>query len=96
MKKRPMCVALVILIAGIILFYPFCRESASLAEDGKRKTVLCQVEGIAGDGESIVVFDVSAKSKLKVHQKKGKNLFSNFFEKIKKPASTGFTYLGGQ
>lgn len=77
MKKRPICAALVILIVVIVLFYPFCRESDSLAEDGKRKTVLCQVEGIAGDGESIVVFDVSSKSKLKVYQKNGRNLFSN-------------------
>lgn len=81
MRERPLCAALVILIAGIFLFYR-PGESQPPAEDNRGEEITCQVKEMSGDGSSIVVTDVVSEQELscrclKVYEKKGGNLFQN-------------------
>lgn len=81
MRERPLCVALVIIIAGIILLYRPGEGQLPSGDSGEEE-IICQVKEMSGDGNSIVVTDVVSERSLpcrclKVYQKKGGNLFQN-------------------
>lgn len=84
MGRRPLCVALVTVIMLILLCYHRISGDSECIYKGEAKTLICQVEGISGQGESqsLTVCDVmengtSFCSRIRVYQKKDADLFSD-------------------
>lgn len=61
MRKRPLCVALVIVIAGILLWHVLMPEDTGGEYKGEKKHLICQVTEISGQGDriSLTVEDVT-------------------------------------
>ncbi len=64
MLRRPLCVALVITVAAIILFYGHGRRGSERIYRGESKRLRCQVEEINGQGDkqNLTVCDVTDES----------------------------------
>jgi len=83
-ERRPLCVALVIVVLLILLFQDKVRGTSGKTYNGDKKIFLCQVEEILGQGDSISLLvsdvmeaDVSFCKRIKVYQKAGKCNFDN-------------------
>ena len=82
LSKRPLCVALIVWIALILLFRGYWQQKPR-ERDGDNLTMLCQVEEITGmdDTTSLVVKDVYEDDtlickKMKLYQGNNKSVFS--------------------
>ena len=84
MGRRPLCVALVIVVLLILFFQDTVKEELEKNYHGEEKTFLCQVEEILGQGDSkqLIVSDViegkvSFCNRIKVYPKSGEPSFDN-------------------
>lgn len=84
MQRRPICVALAIVIAGILLFYPRLLGEEKTKYDGEKKELLCQLESVSGveSDRVLTVTDVTEEGepfagRIRVYNGSKENIFSN-------------------
>ena len=84
MGRRPLCVALMVVVLVILFFQKNIKSDSNVIYNGERKTFLCQIEEILGqeDSISLIVSDVMEEDhsfckKIKVYQRDREHFFDN-------------------
>ncbi len=84
MQRRPICVALAIVIASILFFYPRLLGEEKPKYDGEKKELLCQLESVSGVGADrvLTVTDATEEGELfagriRVYNASRENIFSD-------------------